>query len=136
MRAIDYFDRGHDRDPSRLAIIDTEERPEADFRRDQGAVRTHRCGAAEARVREPGPAGLYGPNDGMLLVVVLAMRRANGKWIPVNTRNAIEANAAYINYVRLKWMVYHSSKADEVQRAQGSLPHAPALRVPRQADGQ
>ena len=24
MRAIDYFDRGHDRDPSRLAIIDTE----------------------------------------------------------------------------------------------------------------
>ena len=24
MRAIDYFDRGHDRDPSRLAIVDTE----------------------------------------------------------------------------------------------------------------
>ena len=23
MRSIDYFDRGHDRDPSRLAIIDT-----------------------------------------------------------------------------------------------------------------
>ncbi len=24
MRAIDYFDRGHDRDPQRLAIVDTD----------------------------------------------------------------------------------------------------------------
>ena len=66
--------------------------------------------------------GLYGPNDGMLLVVLLAMWRANGKWIPVNTRNAIDANAAYINYVRLKWLVYHSSKADEVQQLKDLCP--------------
>jgi fatty-acyl-CoA synthase len=66
--------------------------------------------------------GLYGPNDGMLLVVLLAMWRANGKWIPVNTRNTIESNAGYINYVRCQWMFYHSSKADEVQQLRAICP--------------
>jgi hypothetical protein len=70
----------------------------------------------------------------MLLVVLLAMWRANGKWIPVNTRNAIDANAAYINYVRCKWLVYHSSKADEVAQFK-AVPGDAAFRLPRPAHG-
>ena len=58
----------------------------------------------------------------VLLVVLLAMWRANGKWIPVNTRNAIDANAGYINYVRCQWMFYHSSKADEVAQLRALCP--------------
>jgi acyl-CoA synthetase (AMP-forming)/AMP-acid ligase II len=50
----------------------------------------------------------------MLLIVLLAIWRVNGKWIPVNTRNAMDANVGYIDYVRCQWMFYHSSLADGV----------------------
>jgi acyl-CoA synthetase (AMP-forming)/AMP-acid ligase II len=122
MRAIDYFDRGHDRDPQRLAVVDTASGLNLTF----AEVKTLslRIGAALQRggFANQDLLGLYGPNDGMLLVALLAMWRANGKWIPVNTRNAIDANAAYINYVRCQWVIYHSSKADEVQRLRDLCP--------------
>lgn len=122
MRAIDYFDRGHDRDPQRLAIIDTDSGLELTFA--EVKALSERIAAAMQRggFANQDLLGLYGPNDGMLLVVLLAMWRANGKWIPVNTRNAIGANAAYINYVRCKWLVYHSSKADEVEQLKALCP--------------
>lgn len=122
MRAIDYFDRGHDRDPARLAIVDTASGLNLTF----AEVRTLSLRIAAALQRggfaNQDLLGLYGPNDGMLLVALLAMWRANGKWIPVNTRNAIDANAAYINYVRCQWLIYHSSKADEVQQLRDLCP--------------
>ena len=40
----------------------------------------------------------------------------------VDVLNAIDANAGYINYVRCKWLVYHSSKADEVQQLKDRCP--------------
>lgn len=122
MRAIDYFDRGHDRDPARLAVIDTVTGDQYTFAEvktltEQIAAAMQKHGFANQDL-----LALYGPNGGMLLVMLLAMWRANGKWIPVNTRNASSANAAYINYVRCKWMVYHSSLADEVQVLRDQCP--------------
>ncbi|MCP5395420.1 MAG: AMP-binding protein [Sphingomonadaceae bacterium] len=123
MRSIDYFDRGHDLDPGRKCIIDTESGLELTF----AEVRelTFRIAAALQKngFENQDLLGLYGPNDGMQLVVILANWRANGKWIPVNTRNEIEANAAYMNYVRCKWMIYHSSKAKEVSTLRASCPN-------------
>ncbi len=122
MRSIDYFDRGHDRDPNRLAIIDTA----SDLKLTFAEVKdlSIRIAAALQRggFQNQDLLGLYGPNDGMLLVALLAMWRANGKWIPVNTRNEIDANAGYINYVRCQWMIYHSSKADEVNKLRALCP--------------
>ena len=125
MRAIDYFDRGHDRDPSRLAIIDTASGLRLTFA--EVKALSERIAAALQRggFQSQDLLGLYGPNDGMLLVVLLAMWRAGGKWIPVNTRNAIDANAGYINYVRCQWLVYHSSKADEVAQLRALCPTLP-----------
>jgi acyl-CoA synthetase (AMP-forming)/AMP-acid ligase II len=122
MRAIDYFDRGHDRDPARLAIVDTQTGLQLTFA--ETKTLSERIAAALQchGFENQDLLGLYGPNDGMLLVVLLAMWRANGKWIPVNTRNAIDANAAYINYVRCQWLVYHSSKADEVAQLKALCP--------------
>ena len=122
MRAIDYFDRGHDRDPARLAIVDTESGLKLTFAETKALTERMAAALQKHGFENQDLLGMYGPNDGMLLVMVLAMWRANGKWIPVNTRNAIDANAAYINYVRLKWMVYHSSKADEVQQLKDLCP--------------
>ncbi len=122
MRSIDYFDRGHDRNPERLAIIDTVTGKEWTYA--QVKEMSERIAAALQRggFANQDLLALYGPNGGMLLVALLAMWRANGKWIPVNTRNAIDANAGYINYVRCKWMVYHSSLAGEVDQLRALCP--------------
>lgn len=122
MRAIDYFDRGHDRNPARTAIVDTVTGRTYSFA--EVKALTERIAAAMQKhgFASQDLLGLYGPNDGMLLVVLLAMWRANGKWIPVNTRNAIDANAGYINYVRCQWLFYHSSLAGDVASLRERCP--------------
>ncbi|MBC2778603.1 AMP-binding protein [Parasphingopyxis marina] len=114
MRSIDYFDRGHDRDPNRPCIVDTETGESWTFA--EVKAETERVAAAmqKAGFKSQDHVGLYGPNGGMLLIVLLAIWRVNGKWIPVNTRNAMDANVGYIDYVRCQWMFYHSSLADGV----------------------
>ncbi len=122
MRSIDYFDRGHDRDPARAAVVDVETGLSLSFA--EVKALSERIAAAMQRggFRNQDLAALYGPNGAMILVVLLAIWRANGKWIPVNTRNAIDANAGYINYVRCQWMFYHSSLAHEVEELRSQCP--------------
>ena len=122
MRAIDYFDRGHDRNPSRTAIIDTVTGQEWTFAEVKALSEQIAAAMQKNGFENQDLLALYGPNGGMLLVALLAMWRANGKWIPVNTRNAIDANAGYINYVRCKWMFYHSSLVDEVTQLRRLCP--------------
>ncbi|MBC7986573.1 MAG: AMP-binding protein [Sphingomonadaceae bacterium] len=122
MRSIDYFDRGHDRDPARACIVDTVTGRRYSFA--EVKALSERIAAAMQRdgFANQDLLALYGPNGGSILIVLLAMWRANGVWIPVNTRNAIDANAAYINYVRCRWMFYHSSLADEVEQLRALCP--------------
>ena len=122
MRAIDHFDRGHDLDPERRAIVDIDRGIELSF----AEVRrlTFRIAAAMQRqgFKAQDVAALYGPNDGTLLVSLLAFWRANGRWVPVNARNAIEANAAFLDYVRCQWMFYHSSVSGSVAALRERCP--------------
>lgn len=120
MRAIDYFDRGHDLDPARPAIVQ------------DGKVLTFAETAAltrrVARAMYAGgfasqkPVALYSPNSWQVMVTLLSLWRANGKWIPVNTRNAIDANVAYLNYVRCEWLFYDSSLAEDVRALKARAP--------------
>lgn len=127
MRAIDYFDRGHDRDPARTAVLDTETGVALSF-----AEVKQRTEALAAALQANGFANqdcvaLYAPNSGQLMVTLLAIWRANGKWVPVNIRNAIDANAGYLDYVRCEWMFYHSSLADEVDELRRRCPRLTKL---------
>lgn len=122
MRAIDYFDRGHDRNPNRTAIVDTVTGQEWTFAEVKALSEQIAAAMQKHGFENQDLLALYGPNSGMLLVALLAMWRANGKWIPVNTRNAIDANAGYINYVRCNWMFYHSSLVDEVTQLRKLCP--------------
>lgn len=122
MRAIDYFDRGHDRDPARAALIDADSGEVYSFaetkrRTEQIAAALQANGFANQQ-----PVALYAPNSAQLMIALLAIWRANGVWVPVNTRNAIDANAAYLNYVRCEWLFYHSSLADEVTELRALCP--------------
>ncbi len=122
MRAIDYFDRGHDFDPNRLALIDAETGDQLTFA--ETKTETERLAAAlyANGFKNQEPIALFAPNSAQLMVVLLAIWRANGKWVPVNIRNAIDANAAYINYVHCEWLFYHSSLSDEVAELRARAP--------------
>ncbi len=135
MRSIDYFDRGHDLDPARTCIID------GDKTYSFSAVKklTERC--AEAMYgngfSNQDSVALYSPNSGDVLIALLSIWRANGKWIPVNTRNAIEANAEYLEYVQCGWLFYHSSLAEDVLELKARVPslkHFVCLDKPSQGD--
>jgi acyl-CoA synthetase (AMP-forming)/AMP-acid ligase II len=108
MRSIDYFDRGHDADPDRAALIDADSGARFTFA--EVKALTERIAAAMARSGfiNQAPVALYAPNSASVMVALLAIWRANGQWVPVNTRNAIDANIGYLDYVRCEWMFYHS----------------------------
>ena len=120
MRSIDYFDRGALLYPSRTAIIDGEKR----FSFEEVRELTRRIASAmraKGLARQQAVA-LYSPNCADVLIVLLSIWRAEGVWTPVNTRNAVDANAAYLDYTHCKWLFYHSSLAADVTALKAKAP--------------
>ena len=50
------------------------------------------------------------------------MWRAGGVWVPVNPRNALAANAQYMNYAGTAWLLYHSSFRHHVEELKARVP--------------
>jgi fatty-acyl-CoA synthase len=128
MRAIDYFDKGAGQFPERVAITDGT----LSFSYAQTGTITERIARAMRANGLHGQqaAGIYSHNDARVLFCMLGIMRAGGVWVPVNYRNAIEANAEYMNYVELAWLFYHSDfslTARELQRRVASLRHMVCL---------
>jgi acyl-CoA synthetase (AMP-forming)/AMP-acid ligase II len=120
MRTIDYFDRGAEIDPQRMAIVDGDRRWSFAETREI----SHRIARAlyANGIERQAPIALYAPNHAAVLLCLLGMWRAGGIWIPVNTRNAFEANLAYMNYVRTRALFYHSMYTDDVAKLKAAVP--------------
>jgi fatty-acyl-CoA synthase len=122
VRAIDYFDRGHDRDPQRLALIDADTGEQFTFAETKRQTEQIAAALQANGFANQQPVALFAPNSAKLMVTLLAIWRANGQWVPVNTRSAIDANAGYLNYVRCEWLFYHSSLAGDVAELRALCP--------------
>ena len=120
MRSMDYFDKSAKLYPDRTALIAGETRyTYAELQ----ALSYRLAGALKAAgLRHQEPAAILSPNDGAVLVSLLGLWRAGAVWSPVNTRNALDANIDYLNYVRPVWLFYHSSLAEEAAQVQRSVP--------------
>jgi fatty-acyl-CoA synthase len=120
MRAIDYFDKGADAYPERAAIID---RGTPYSYRETRTATEHIARAmwAIGFPREERVA-IYSPNDAGVLLAMLGMWRAGGVWVPVNPRNALAANAQYMNYAGTAWLLYHSSFRHHVEELKARVP--------------
>jgi fatty-acyl-CoA synthase len=120
MRAIDYFDKGAEANLERLAIVD------GDSRWSYGQVRDATEGIAQALwangVRGQEPAGIYSHNDGRVLLCMLGIMRSGAVWVPINYRNALDANVEYMNYVEMAWLFYHSQFRESVRKIQARVP--------------
>ena len=120
MRNIDYFDKSAELHPDRDAFID------GASRQTYAEVQTlsHRLARAmlAAGLEVQAPAAVFSPNHASVLLVLLGLWRARAAWIPVNTRNALDANIAYLNYVGAAWLFYHSSYAEDAARMRAAVP--------------
>src|SRR5215472_8817018 len=106
MRAIDYFDKAAEEYAGRTALRDgntqyTYTELQTATRVLAAAMRANGLGTEER-------VAIFSPNDARVLVCMLGIMRAGGTWVPINYRNAIDANVEYMNYVGMAWLFYHS----------------------------
>jgi fatty-acyl-CoA synthase len=120
MRAIDYFDKGAEAHPDRTAFIDGDARYSY---RETKAITERIARAMRATgLRGDETAGIYSPNDARVLFAMFGMMRAGAIWVPINYRNALDANAEYMNYVGMSWLFYHSRFRDQVAEFRNLVP--------------
>ncbi len=120
MRSIDYFDKSAGLYPDRDVFVDGAEHwTYADVQ-----AQTHRIARAmrAAGLTPQEPAAIFSPNHASILLSLLGLWRAGAVWVPVNTRNALDANIAYLNYVRAAWLFYHSSFSADAEAIKASVP--------------
>ncbi len=65
---------------------------------------------------------VYAPNDVDAFACVLAAFRANATWVPINARNALDANIDFMNLTECEWLFYHSSFAGNVREIRAQVP--------------
>ena len=124
MRAIDYFDKAAEAYPERVALIDGNTR--LTYRElHTASERVARAMWADG-LRDEDRVAIFSPNDARVLVCMLALMRAGGAWVPINYRNAADANVEFMNYAETRWLFYHSSfseQANEIRRRVPALRH-------------
>ncbi len=120
MRAIDYFDKGVDAGPDKTAIADADASYSyLQVRQYSEKIARAMCAAG---LQGEQPAGIYSDNHARLLFCMLGIMRAGAVWVPINSRNASDANAEYMNYVGMAWLFYHSHFRDSVRELRARVP--------------
>jgi len=120
MRAIDYFDKSAEINPGRLAILD------GSTRHSYSQVRLWSEQIARAMwkkgLRQEERAAIYSHNHPAVLFAMLGILRAGAAWVPMNYRNAADANVEYLKYSETRWLFYHSKFRDSVCEIQKRVP--------------
>ena len=120
MRAIDYFDKGAEAFPGRIAIIDGTKQYSYGQAREASRRIAKAMWAAGLRGEER--VAIFSPNDGRVLLCMLGLMRAGGVWVPINYRNALDANVQFLNYSLTSWLLYHSSFQEQVRQIKSLVP--------------
>jgi fatty-acyl-CoA synthase len=120
MRAIDYFDKGAEANPDRVAVLDGERN--YSYREVRALTEQIACAMRAEGLRDEDRAAIYSPNDARVLICMFGLMRAGAAWVPMNSRNAMGANVEYMNYVATSWLFYHSSFREQVQEFKKRVP--------------
>lgn len=124
MRAIDYFDKSADLYPTRIAIRDGDAVYSYSDVRD---LSTRIAGAMRAAGVQPEDrAAIYSHNHPAVLFCMLGFLRAGAAWVPINFRNAADANIEFLKYSETSWLFYHSRfrvEVEEIRRRVPSIKH-------------
>jgi len=120
MRAIDYFDKSADLHPDQIAIL------HGDARYSYGETRTFSERIARGMwacgVEREQRAAIYSHNHAAVLFCMLGIVRAGAAWVPINFRNAADANVEFLNYSETAWLFYHSRFQEQVEEIRKRVP--------------
>lgn len=124
MRAIDYFDKSADLHPERVAIRDGD----VGYSYAETRVFTERIARAMQAhgVEREQRAAIFSHNVAEVLFCMLGILRAGAAWVPINFRNAADANVEFLIYSETAWLFYHSrfrEQVEEIRRRVPSLRH-------------
>jgi len=112
MRLIDYFRKGLERDPDRLAFVD--ENASYTYR-DVDAMASRIASALpECHPTEGIRAAVYSPNDPRAFACIMGIFYAGAVWVPANARNTVAVNAHFLAMTGCEVLFYHSSFEAEV----------------------
>jgi fatty-acyl-CoA synthase len=122
MRAIDYFDKSAELFPQRVAIRDGD----ACYTYAEMRVFTERIARAmqAGGVKREERAAIFSHNVAAVLFCMFGILRAGAAWVPINFRNAADANVEFLIYSETAWLFYHSrfrEQAEEIRRRVPSL---------------
>src|SRR5215831_3289658 len=120
MRAIDYFDKGAEENLQRTAIVAAD--ASWSYCEMRTATKNVACALWASGLHDQEPAGIYSHNDPRVLFCMLGIMRAGAVWVPINYRNALDANVQYMNYVRMAWLFYHSQFRDSIREIKQLVP--------------
>ena len=120
MRVIDFFDKAVLATPARTAFISNEHTYSY---REMHALSLRIANAINARgLSDAARIAVYSPNDVQAFACVLAGFRVDATWVPINARNALDANIDFMNLTECEWLFYHSSFAANVTLVRAQVP--------------
>lgn len=121
MRLIDFFDASASREPQRIAFVQPD-----------GETITYAAAAQQSRALAGGIHALgisdscrcavYSPNDARAFIAMLAIFRSGRVWVPLNARNTVDDNAAFMRYTNVECLFFHSKFEAEARQLQNDVP--------------
>ena len=120
MRAIDYFDKSSDLHADRIAIVDGDAR--FSYAEARGFSERIAHGMWARGVEREQRAAIYSHNHAAVLFCMLGILRAGAAWVPINFRNATDANVEFLNYSETAWLFYHSRFREQVEEVRKRVP--------------
>ena len=121
MRLIDYFRRGMLSEPDRIAFIDADGRggqtyAEVDALAEQIAAGLYAAASAGANV------AVFSPNDPKAFCALIGIFRAGARWVPINMRNPVHVNAAFLRATKCSVLFFHPSLNEQVKELRETVP--------------
>jgi acyl-CoA synthetase (AMP-forming)/AMP-acid ligase II len=120
VRIIDSFDQGVALYPQNLAFVE----PGSEYTYAEAAQESHFVASA---IRGRGYAkgskiGVLAPNCNLAFVALLGVFRAEAVWLPINPRNALEANIELLDRFGGELLFYHSGFEKEARAIKQQVP--------------
>ena len=120
MRAIDYFDKSAELYPDRIAIVDGDQR--YSYAETRAFSERIARGLWASGVQREDRVAIFSHNHPAVLFCMLGMVRAGAAWVPINFRNAADANVEFLNYSETTWLFYHSRFQEQVDDIRKRVP--------------
>jgi acyl-CoA synthetase (AMP-forming)/AMP-acid ligase II len=121
MRLIDFFDASVARRPTQTAFIQPDGERIA-YTAAQTQTEHIAAGIAAAGIEPLGRCAVYSPNDARAFLAMLGIFRSGRVWVPLNARNTVEDNAAFLAYTGAGCLFFHSDFEAEARRLASDVP--------------